>query len=77
MHSIDNIHIGVIGLGYVGLPLAVEFGRKIKTLGFDINQHRIEELRNGKDRTLETDSDELASAKQLSFTFYCDSPHTD
>ena len=68
MHSIDNIHIGVIGLGYVGLPLAVEFGRKIKTLGFDINQHRIEELRNGTDRTLETDSDELASAKQLSFT---------
>jgi UDP-N-acetyl-D-galactosamine dehydrogenase len=72
MHSIDNIHIGVIGLGYVGLPLAVEFGRKIKTLGFDINQHRIEELRNGKDRTLETDSDELASAKQLSFTFDLD-----
>lgn len=68
MHSIDNIHIGVIGLGYVGLPLAVEFGRKIKTLGFDINQHRIEELLNGKDRTLETDSDELASANQLSFT---------
>lgn len=68
MHSIDNIHIGVIGLGYVGLPLAVEFGRKIKTLGFDINQHRIEELRNGTDRTLETDSEELASAKQLSFT---------
>lgn len=68
MPSIDNIHIGVIGLGYVGLPLAVEFGRKINTLGFDINQHRIEELRNGNDRTLETDSDELASAKQLSFT---------
>ncbi|MCL4157190.1 UNVERIFIED_CONTAM: hypothetical protein GTU68_012001 [Idotea baltica] len=72
MHSIDNIHIGVIGLGYVGLPLAVEFGRKIKTLGFDINQLRIEELRNGKDRTLETDSDELASANQLSFTFDLD-----
>ncbi|MFK8028209.1 MAG: Vi polysaccharide biosynthesis UDP-N-acetylglucosamine C-6 dehydrogenase TviB [Gammaproteobacteria bacterium] len=68
MHSIDNIHIGVIGLGYVGLPLAVEFGRKIKTLGFDINQQRIEELRNGTDRTLETDSEELASANLLSFT---------
>ncbi len=68
MHSIDNIHTGVIGLGYVGLPLAVEFGKKIKTLGFDINQHRIEELCNGTDRTLETDSEELASAKQLSFT---------
>ncbi len=48
MHSIDNIHIGVIGLGYVGLPLAVEFGIKTKTLGFDINQQRIEELINGK-----------------------------
>jgi len=68
MHSIDNIHIGILGLGYVGLPLAVEFGRKINTLGFDINQQRIEELRVGKDRTLETDSEELASAKQLNFS---------
>lgn len=68
MHSIDNLYIGVIGLGYVGLPLAVEFGKKSKTLGFDINQHRIEELGTGKDRTLEVDSDELATAKQLSFS---------
>ena len=68
MYSIDNIHIGVIGLGYVGLPLAVEFGKKIKTLGFDINQKRIEELRAGNDRTLETDSDELTAATHLSFT---------
>ena len=68
MYSFDKIHIGVIGLGYVGLPLAVEFGKNTKTLGFDINQERIEELANGKDRTLEVDSDELTSAKQLSFT---------
>ena len=68
MHSIDNIHIGVIGLGYVGLPLAVEFGKGTKTLGFDINQQRIEELGNGKDRTLEVDSEELAEAKNLSFS---------
>ena len=68
MYSIDNIHIGVIGLGYVGLPLAVEFGRQIKTLGFDINQSRIEELRSGKDRTLEVDNEELISAKQLSYS---------
>jgi len=68
MQTIDNIHIGVIGLGYVGLPLAVEFGKETKTLGFDINQHRIEELREGKDRTLEVDTEELTSAKQLSFS---------
>ncbi len=68
MYSIDNIHIGVIGLGYVGLPLAVEFGKETKTLGFDINQHRIEELHGGKDRTLEVDSEELSAAKQLSFS---------
>jgi UDP-N-acetyl-D-galactosamine dehydrogenase len=68
MYSIDNIHIGVIGLGYVGLPLAVEFGKQTRTLGFDINQHRIEELRNGKDRTLEVDSEELSDAQKLSFS---------
>ncbi len=68
MYSIDNIHIGVIGLGYVGLPLAVEFGKNTKTLGFDINQARIEELAEGKDRTLEVDSDELTTARHLSFS---------
>lgn len=68
MHSIDNIHIGVIGLGYVGLPLAVEFGQKIKTLGFDINHDRIKELENGIDKTLEVDSDELTNAKLLSYS---------
>jgi len=60
--------IAVIGLGYVGLPLAVEFGKKRETIGFDINLDRIEELKNGFDRTLETTSEELAEATLLSFT---------
>lgn len=63
-------NIAIIGLGYVGLPLAVEFGKKRPTLGFDINEKRIEELQKGWDRTLETDSDELASAKHLSYTHH-------
>ena len=68
MFSIKELRIGVIGLGYVGLPLAVEFGRKYQTLGFDINEQRIAELSDGTDRTLEVDSEELASADHLSFT---------
>lgn len=60
--------IAVIGLGYVGLPLAVEFGKQIETIGFDINVDRIGELRSGVDRTMETNSDELKSASKLSFT---------
>ncbi|MBS1680862.1 MAG: nucleotide sugar dehydrogenase [Bacteroidetes bacterium] len=60
--------IGIIGLGYVGLPLAVEFGKLTEVIGFDINQARIEELKKGIDRTLETDGDELKSAKFLSFS---------
>src|SRR6185369_5830701 len=60
--------IGIIGLGYVGLPLAVEFGKIIEVVGFDINQPRIEELRKGVDRTLEVDSNELKSAKHLTFS---------
>jgi UDP-N-acetyl-D-galactosamine dehydrogenase len=60
--------IAVIGLGYVGLPLAVEFGKKYKTIGFDINQKRIKELREGVDGTLEVDRDELISSSQLSFS---------
>ena len=60
--------IGLIGLGYVGLPLAVEFGKKMRTIGFDINQDRIEELLLGKDHTLEVDSEELYKAHHLSFT---------
>lgn len=70
--DISKIRIGVIGLGYVGLPLAVEFGRKYPTLGFDVKEARIAELRNGKDSTLEVSSEELASLGQLSFTSNAD-----
>ena len=60
--------IALIGLGYVGLPLAVEFGRKFETIGFDINEARIQELKQGVDNTLEVDSDELKQATMLSYT---------
>ena len=60
--------IGVIGLGYVGLPLAVEFGKTIKTIGFDINHYRVEELKSGTDSTLEVTGEELSSAANLTFT---------
>ncbi|SEK69985.1 UDP-N-acetyl-D-galactosamine dehydrogenase [Roseovarius nanhaiticus] len=63
----DTAKIAVIGLGYVGLPLAVEFGRKIETVGFDINAARIAELEDHRDRTLETTADELKAATHLSF----------
>ena len=63
-----KIKIGIIGLGYVGLPLAVEFGKLYSTLGFDINTQRIAELRTGIDRTLETSTAELLEATQLSFS---------
>lgn len=66
--KLDKLKIAVIGLGYVGLPLAVEFGKKINTLGFDINEARINELKSGQDHTLEVSSEELAQAKQLQFT---------
>lgn len=60
--------LAVIGLGYVGLPLAVEFGKKYKVIGFDIHQKRIDELKEGYDRTLEVEKEELQSAKGLSYT---------
>jgi UDP-N-acetyl-D-galactosamine dehydrogenase len=60
--------IGIIGLGYVGLPLAVEFGKIIDTVGFDISHGRIDELKKGIDRTLEADHQEIKSAKRLSFS---------
>jgi len=63
-----EIKLAIIGLGYVGLPVAVEFGRKRSVVGFDINPRRIEELRNGHDSTLETTGKELQSAKGLSFS---------
>ncbi len=58
----------VIGLGYVGLPLAAEFGKYFKTIGFDINRRRLDELRAGRDRTLEIDQDQLNAAEYLTFT---------
>jgi UDP-N-acetyl-D-galactosamine dehydrogenase len=60
--------IAIIGLGYVGLPLAVEFGKKCNTIGFDINQARINELQSGKDHTLECSSEELQSAQHLRYS---------
>jgi UDP-N-acetyl-D-galactosamine dehydrogenase len=66
--AIDEVKIGVVGLGYVGLPLAVEFGRIRPVTGFDINLARIEALRRGEDATLETDASELATATQLRFS---------
>ncbi len=60
--------IGIIGLGYVGLPLAVEFGRHYPTLGFDIDARRVAELREGRDRTNETSAEELAAAKLLTYS---------
>jgi len=60
--------IAIIGLGYVGLPLAVEFGKKMEVVGFDINQSRIAELQSGIDSTLEVDEAELKQASKLSYT---------
>lgn len=66
--NIDKLNIGIIGLGYVGLPLAVEFGKKYPTLGFDINKARVEELNSGNDSTLECTYEELKSAPLLTYT---------
>lgn len=66
--SIAGKKIAIIGLGYVGLPLAVEFGKRRPVLGFDISQARIDELQSGKDGTLETTPEELSAADQLVFS---------
>jgi UDP-N-acetyl-D-galactosamine dehydrogenase len=63
-----DLRIAIIGLGYVGLPLAVEFGKKYAVTGFDIKQPRIAELKAGRDSTREVEPAELAEAKHLSFT---------
>ena len=68
MLTLENIKIAIIGLGYVGLPLAVEFGKKNKVVGFDINQARIDELREGKDSTLEVEPSELINSRGLTFS---------
>jgi UDP-N-acetyl-D-galactosamine dehydrogenase len=66
--DINNLRIGVVGLGYVGLPLAVEFGKQYDTVGFDVKAERIAELEAGSDSTLEASPDELRSAIKLSYT---------
>jgi UDP-N-acetyl-D-galactosamine dehydrogenase len=68
LDAIQNTHIAVIGLGYVGLPLAVEFGKKYPTIGFDINQKRIQKLQVGQDSTLEVSNEELLQADKLSYS---------
>lgn len=66
--DLNRVKIGVVGLGYVGLPLAVEFGKQRSCIGFDIKVDRIEELRSGQDSTLEVEPELLAAATHLSFT---------
>lgn len=68
MLQLAELKIAVIGLGYVGLPLAVEFGKKVPVIGFDIHQKRIDELKAGQDQTLEVSTEELKQASQLNFT---------
>jgi UDP-N-acetyl-D-glucosamine/UDP-N-acetyl-D-galactosamine dehydrogenase len=68
MLKLRKCRVGVVGLGYVGLPLAVEFGKHFETLGFDVNPGRIAALRKGRDSTLEVTRAELKSARRLGFT---------
>jgi UDP-N-acetyl-D-galactosamine dehydrogenase len=68
MPDMNEVQIGIIGLGYVGLPLAVEFSRKFPTTGFDLKKQRIEELRKGHDSTREVTDEELGKAKNLQFS---------
>src|SRR3984957_7845849 len=68
MRGLSRHKIAVIGLGYVGLPLAVEFGKKYRTVGFDINGARIKELKAGRDVTLEATAEELKAARKLRFS---------
>ena len=68
MNSLEDTRLAVIGLGYVGLPLAVAFGQKMTVIGYDINSERIRELKAGTDRTLEVSDDVLAAASGLEYT---------
>ena len=68
MNNFDNLKIAIVGLGYVGLPLAVEFGKKKNTIGFDINSERIKSLMAGIDDTLEVEKKSLSEAKNLTFS---------
>ena len=66
--NLENVKIAVVGQGYVGLPLAIEFGKKYETIGFDVNSKRIEQLKNGEDTTKEASKEQLKSPSFLSFT---------
>ncbi|TCB46550.1 Vi polysaccharide biosynthesis UDP-N-acetylglucosamine C-6 dehydrogenase TviB [Acinetobacter terrestris] len=68
MLTLSELKIAVIGLGYVGLPLAVEFGKKVPVVGFDIHQKRIDELKSGQDHTLEVSPEELAQSTHLTYS---------
>ena len=68
MRHLEDTKLAIVGLGYVGLPLAVEFGKRYDTVGFDINKARIEQLRGGYDSTLEVDAEELAGVPRLRFS---------
>ena len=68
MLKISDLKIAIIGLGYVGLPLAVEFGKKVPVVGFDIHQKRIDELKSGQDHTLEVSPEELAQSTHLTYS---------
>lgn len=68
MQNLKDLKLVIIGLGYVGLPLAVEFGKKYPTIGFDINAARLADLKKGHDTTLEVDDEELAQAKHLGYS---------
>ena len=68
MRDLTSVRLGVIGLGYVGLPLAVEFGKRFPVTGFDVNAHRIAELRAGRDSSLEVEPAELKAATHLRCT---------
>jgi UDP-N-acetyl-D-galactosamine dehydrogenase len=68
MNALEDVKLCIIGLGYVGLPLAVEFSKKYPTIGFDLNSGRVNELRSGVDSTFEVSSAELKEVQQLDFT---------
>lgn len=68
MRSLDDVNIAVVGLGYVGLPLAVEFGKRYPTIGFDVKAERVAELERGYDSTLEATAEELGSGARPSYT---------
>ena len=72
MPSLESTRIAIIGLGYVGLPLAVEFGKRFPTVGYDIRAERVAALRRGEDSTLEVGADELAASPQLAYAHALD-----